>query len=396
MSASARLAIPAGEPGDWLARARRLADGFAATAGELDATGAYPAANFAALHAEGLVNLVSAAADGGAGASLGLAHRIIAEIARGEPSTALILSMHYVNLLSIQLGRRWPVDVARAVLASGRQGPALINALQVEPEAGSPSYGTLPRTLARKTPEGWRVTGHKRYATGGALLHWYLVLAVTDEAEPRLGSFVIGHQSPGTRIQAAWNTTGMRATNSHDVVFEDVLAPEGWVLDLAPASAGRRFDAQQWAWFMVLIGSVYHGIARAARDEVLAFAASFRPGSLGAPLASLPLIQDQLGEIEILLEVGDRLLESVARDADDGRDGGNARAQIRHVVLENAIRVVDIALRVAGNTGISRDHPLERHHRNVLCGRTHAPNGFLVRAASARAVLAQTGGSNAV
>jgi alkylation response protein AidB-like acyl-CoA dehydrogenase len=388
MSAAAQVAVADAEPADWLGRARRLAESFAAAAGELDASGEYPAANFAGLHAEGLVNLVSTPAHGGAGASLALAHRIIAEIARGEPSTALILSMHYVSLLSIRTGRRWPAEVARAVLASGQQGPALINALQVEPEAGSPSYGTLPRTLARKTPEGWRVSGRKRYATGGALLHWYLVLAVTDEAEPRLGSFVIGHRSPGTHIEPTWNTTGMRATNSHDVVFEDVLVPEGWVLDLAPTSLGRRIDAQQWAWFMVLIGSVYHGIARAARDEVLAFAASFTPGSLGAPLASLPLIQDQLGEIEVLLEAGDRLLDSVARDADAGRDSGNAPAQIRHVVLENAIRVVDIALRIAGNTGISRDHPLERHHRNVLCGRTHAPNGFLVRAAAARAAIA--------
>jgi alkylation response protein AidB-like acyl-CoA dehydrogenase len=74
---------------------------------------------------------------------------------------------------------------------------------------------------------------------------------------------------------------------------------------------------------------------------------------------SWDLIQDRLGEIEVLLEVGDRLLESVARDADAGRGSGNAPAGIRHVVLENAIRVVDIALRIAGNTGICRDHPLE-------------------------------------
>jgi alkylation response protein AidB-like acyl-CoA dehydrogenase len=58
------------------------------------------------------------------------------------------------------------------------------------------------------------------------------------------------------------------------------------------------------------------------------------------------------------------------------------------VVIENAIRIVDIALRIAGNAGISRGHPLERHHRNVQCGRTHAPNGYLVRAAAAKAANA--------
>jgi alkylation response protein AidB-like acyl-CoA dehydrogenase len=133
-------------------------------------------------------------------------------------------------------------------------------------------------------------------------LHWFLVLAVTDEAEPRLGSFVVSHTAPGIRIEPVWNTTGMRATASHDVIFDDVPVPLGHVLDLAPARLGRRFDSQQFAWFMTLIGAVYHGIARAARDDVVAFANTFTPGALTAPIASLPLIQDQLGEIEVLLE----------------------------------------------------------------------------------------------
>jgi alkylation response protein AidB-like acyl-CoA dehydrogenase len=368
-----------------LDHARRLADQFAVTAAELDSTGAFPTANFAALHEAGIVNLVTAQQDGG---SLALAHRVVGEIARGEPSTALILSMHFVNLASIRHGRRWPEDVARAVIASGSREPALINSLQVEPEAGSPSYGTLPRTIARRSADGWRISGHKRYATGSEGLHWFLVLAVTDEAEPRLGSFVVSHTAPGIRIEPVWNTTGMRATASHDVIFDDVPVPLGHVLDLAPARLGRRFDSQQFAWFMTLIGAVYHGIARAARDDVVAFANTFTPGALTAPIASLPLIQDQLGEIEVLLETGDRLLASVARDADAGRDTGAAPSQIRYVVIENAIRIVDIALRIAGNAGISRGHPLERHHRNVQCGRTHAPNGYLVRAAAAKAANA--------
>ena len=370
-----------------LDRARRLARRFAETAAAFDTSGAFPAANFSALHEAGLLNLVTARDHGGDGATLALAQQVVVEIARGDPSTALILSMHYVNHASIRAGNRWPEDLARTVIASGFQGPALVNSLQVEPEAGSPSYGALPHTTARRTVEGWRVTGRKRYATGSEGLHWMLVLAVTDEPDQRLGAFVIRHTAPGIRIEHAWNTTGMRATASHDVVFDNVPVPAGHVLDLAPASLGRRLDTRHAAWFMTLIASVYQGINRAARDDVLSFASSFVPGSLGAPIATLPLIQDQLGEIEILLGVNARLLASVAQDADAGIDPGVAPSQVRHVVIENAIQAVDIALRVAGNAGISRDHPLERHHRNVLCGRTHAPNGYLVRAAAAEAAL---------
>jgi alkylation response protein AidB-like acyl-CoA dehydrogenase len=118
---------------DPLGRARRLADQFAETAAQLDSTGAFPAANFAELHAEGITNLVTAREHGGAGASLDLAHKVVSEIARGEPSTALILSMHFVNHASIRQGERWPKDIAREVVSSGLSAPALVSARAISP-----------------------------------------------------------------------------------------------------------------------------------------------------------------------------------------------------------------------------------------------------------------------
>lgn len=375
-------------PSSPMERARQLAARFAEGAAALDASGAFPHDNFTALFASGLTNLVTAREHGGTGAGLGEALAVIGEIARGEPSTALILSMHYVNHAGIRDGGRWPRAAADAVIASGFKGPALINALQVEPEAGSPSYGALPRSTARRTADGWRLTGRKRYATGCEGLHWLVVSALTDEAVPRQGSFVISRDAPGIRIERVWNTLGMRATGSHDVVFEDVPIADGYTLDLAPLAAERRGPPRHHAWFMTLIGAVYHGIAHAARNDVVAFARSHQPGGLATPIAALPLIQDQLGEIEILLEVGDRLLRSVAAEIDAGGDPSAAAPQIRHQVIENAVRIADVALRVAGNAGIHRDNAMERHYRNALCGRTHAPNGYLIRAAAAKAAVA--------
>ncbi|ABQ34737.1 acyl-CoA dehydrogenase family protein [Bradyrhizobium sp. BTAi1] len=369
--------------------ARRLAHLFSGSAAELDRSGAFPRANIEALSAAGLLNLVIGREHGGHGAGLRLARDIISEIARGEPSTALIVAMHYLNHAAIRYSRRWPDHLARQLVRDSLCGPALVNALQVEPGAGSPSYGTLPRTIARRTETGWRLTGRKTFATGCEGLAWFIVLAVTDEPQPRIGSFVVSHLSPGIHIERTWDTVGMRATGSHDVTFRDIAVPHADVLDLAPASEGIRRDEQQTAWFMLLIGAVYHGIALAARDDVLAFALDFRPGDLKEPLSSLPRIQDELGAIEVLLISNERLLNSVARDFDEDVPIGPDSGAVRHAVIENAIRVVDLALTIAGNAGVSRNHALERHHRNVICGRTHAPTGPLVRAAAARAAISR-------
>ena len=127
---------------------------------------------------------------------------------------------------------------------------------------------------------------------------------------------------------------------------------------------------------------------RKPRDDALRFAATFRPGNLRASFGSLPLVQDQLSEIETLLDVNERLLGSIAGDADAGFDAGQSPGRVRYVVIENAIRAVEIAVRIAGQHGLNRDYPLERRHRDVIGGRTRAPNGAIVRAAAAKAALA--------
>ena len=60
---------------------------------------------------------------------------------------------------------------------------------------------------------------------------------------------------------------------------------------------------------------------------------------------------------------------------------------IKQVATENAIAAVEAALKLAGNHGISRLNPLERHLRDVLCGRIHSPQEDTVLVAAGRAAL---------
>src|SRR5690606_4520225 len=84
-----------------------------------------------------------------------------------------------------------------------------------------------------------------------------------------------------------------------------------------------------------------------------------------------------------------RLLRSIAEDFDSGRPFGPDAAAVKHVVIENAIHATTLALDLGGNPGISRDNPLERHHRDALSGRAHAPQNNLVRTILAKGVYAR-------
>ncbi len=314
----------------------------------------------------------------------------MAGIARADAATALVLTMTYLQHRAlVREDSRWPEALRQRVYASAVEQGALINALRVEPELGSPSRGGLPATVARRDGDGWRLSGHKIYSTGVPALRWLAVWARTDEAEPRVGVFLVPREarrregSEAIRVIESWNHLGLRASGSHEVVFDeawipfehaaDLRAPADW-LPSGAAQADSGAQADQQAWMIALLGGLYDAVARAARDWLLGFVNTRAPASLGAPLATLPRVQETLGEIEALLLANRVLLDELTERADAGAPPDVVSAGlVKYTVTNHAIRVTELALQLSGNHGLSRHHPLERHHRDVLCSRIHTP-----------------------
>ncbi len=368
--------------------ARLLAETFAARAPGHDRAGSFPHDNIADLRGAGLLGLTVPRRLGGGGAGLARAAEVVGLLGRGDPATALVLAMQFIqHALIHRPDSAWPREVADATGRAAVGAGALINALRVEPELGTPSRGGLPATLARPDGNGWRVTGRKIYATGSPGLAYGLVFVRTDEAEPRTGNVLVPFAAPGVRIEETWDHLGLRASGSHDAVFEDVWIPGDHAVDLR-APDGWRPDPWQQAWSCALLAALYGGVAQAAQDWFIAHLRGRIPGSLGAPLASLPRFQEAVGENERLLAMGDRLVAGLAAEVDTGappppRDAGF----VKLTVTEDAIAVVQRIAGLCGNAGLSRANPLERHLRDVLCARIHWPQADAVLAAAGRAAL---------
>jgi len=376
------------EGADILSRAQRLAGRFAETAGDHDRTGAPPAANFQDLSEAGLLALTVDARFGGLGRGLRDAAAVVGTVARGEPSTALILAMHYIQHAAIARRRHWPAALAEQVARDALSGPALISGVQSEPGVGSPSRGGLPQTVARRIGGEWRLSGHKNYVTGAPLLGWLNVSATTDEATPRVGNFLVPGNAPGLRIVKNWNQLGMRASCSEDVLFEDLAVPFDHAIDLRPIDAPPELDPQGRGWWFGLLSAVYDGVARSARDWTADFLHRRAPPNLGRPLATVPRLQEALGAIEVRLIASAGLLRDLAEATDTGGPVSLASAgAVKQTVCQNALDVTLATLALCGNHGLSRDNPLERHHRNALYGRMHAPQEDTIFGAAGRAAL---------
>jgi len=134
----------------------------------------------------------------------------------------------------------------------------------------------------------------------------------------------------------------------------------------------------------VLLGAIYDGVARAARDWLVEWLQTRVPGNLGVPLATLPRFQEVVGQLDAWLFSNRVLLDAAIAGLAQPGDGG----RLKYLVTTQAIAVVEKAIEVSGNPGLSRSNALERHYRNVLCSRIHTPQNDTILVAGGRAALA--------
>ncbi|MCQ8278123.1 acyl-CoA/acyl-ACP dehydrogenase [Acetobacteraceae bacterium KSS8] len=342
---------------------------WARTAAQHDRDATLPREALALAHRHGLLSLAIPAEQGGSGTDLATLADIVGRLAQGDPAATLILVMHTLIHAGIARDARWPARLRDAVVRATLEEGALLNALRVEPDLGTPARGGLPDTVARKDGGQWRITGRKIYSTGGALLRWGLVWVRTDDPAPRTGFVLVPLDAEGVSIEASWNHLGMRASGSHTVVFDDVAVPLDHAVDVRSPEEWAAPDPAHALWGNVLVAALYDGVARSARHWLGTFLRERTPSNLGRPLATLPRIQEQVGQIDAILLSNRLVLAGAAGGRVDAAESG----LVKTLVCENAIRAVDLALALSGNHGLSRDNPLERHHRDVLCSRVHTP-----------------------
>jgi len=209
-----------------------------------------------------------------------------------------------------------------------------------------------------------------------------------ERSHARLGLFLVQAGLPGISIVETWDHLGLRASGSHDVLFDDVVIPLDHEIELRKPEGWRVQNPIQALVHAAFVGTIYDGVARAARNWIVDFLKTRTPSSLGAPLATLPRAQEVLGAIEARLQVNARLIDSVARDFDEGRAVSPVEGNIiKLTVTNNAVAAVEDALSLSSNHGLSRANPLERHYRDVLCGRVHTPQDDATRIAAGRLAL---------
>lgn len=396
--AAARPALPAPAGPD---RLRAAAERLSERAEEHDRDGSFPFEGVAEVHAAGLLTATVGERYGGPGAGLAATVEILRVLGSADPSVALVTAMTLFTHAAQARHEQWPARHYARLLEDSAGGPALVNALRVEPELGTPARGGLPATIARADADGWTLTGHKIFSTGAVGLRWMAVWARTDEDPTRVGSFLVrrpgplsaaaGSLPPGLTIEPTWDHLGLRASRSDDVRLDAVRVPLDATAGLIdPSATDPRRDPALAAWNNLGLTALYLGVAQTARDWLIGFLHERTPAALGRPLAALPRFQDEVGEIEAQLTAALDLVAGLAVRFDAGdRQAAEHSAAAKLIGTRAAIDAVQRAVRLIGNNALFRRNPLERHLRDVLCARIHTPQDDSILSATGQAALAR-------
>lgn len=363
-----------------------IAKAFKERAYQHDLTGTFPLENYADLRAANFPALTIPTKFGGAGISLEEMLRLQAEIAKQDGSTGLAIGWHMGISKHLGETQNWAptlyAEFAEKVITEG----ALINNAASEPATGSPTRGGRPETTAVKTHNGWKLNGRKTFTTLSPVLDYFAVSAGIEGSE-QVASFLVKRTLQGVSIEETWDSIAMSATGSHDLILQDVEIREE---DLAQYLIPGKKDPQGW---LLHIPAVYFGIAQGAFAEAVHFANSYSSNAMqGGTVGQFPTVQQKIGQIRVKLLEMDYFLFGVARkwDAADHEtrlEMGAELSAVKVSIVNSALEVVDLAMRIVGARSLSQKHPLSRAYRDVRAGLHNPPMEDMVYTALAKEVL---------
>jgi alkylation response protein AidB-like acyl-CoA dehydrogenase len=200
----------------------------------------------------------------------------------------------------------------------------------------------------------------------------YFIVSATIEEKNQVGNFLIPRSAEGVNIEETWDSIALRGTGSHDLLLHNVvLSTESFVETLA----NEKKKPNGW---LLHIPACYLGIAKAAKRYAIEFASDYAPNSVTGSIIDLPNVQQKIGEMELKLMQSEHFLYSVAKQwdlADDQVRGemGALLGAVKLTVTNNAISIVDLAMRIVGARSLSLKNPLQRYYRDVRAGLHNPP-----------------------
>ncbi len=328
---------------------------------------------------------------------------VIEEIARVDASHSITISAHS-TLGSSPILAFGTEEQKRRYLPLLARGQVLGGVGLTEPSAGSDAAGT--RTTAVRENGGYRINGSKIFITHAGVGEIFVVTAVTNKEQGAKGitSFIVtketsdreatdrvgvGHApelepfDKGVRAGKKEDKMGWRASDTRELILEDVVVPEenrlgaegeGFINFMKTLDSGR-----------IGIAALSLGLAQGAFESAVRFVGGRE--QFGRKLKDFQGIQFTLADMATEITAARHLVYHAAWLRQNGRSFTDAAAMAKLYASELAMRTTTRAVQLHGAYGYTTDYPVERMMRDAKICEIGEGTSEVQRMVIARSIL---------
>ncbi|HXR61241.1 MAG TPA: acyl-CoA dehydrogenase family protein [Solirubrobacterales bacterium] len=230
-----------------------------------------------------------------------------------------------------------------------------------EPDTGSDAANL--RTRARKTENGWSISGQKMWISLGNVSDFALIFAQTDPEKKHRGlaCFVVPTDSEGFATQEIHGKLGLRSSDTAEISLDEVEVGEEAMLGEVGDGFKVAMSALENGRYSVAAGCV--GICEGCVQSSIEYAKERK--QFGVPLARFQLVQEMITEMILRRDASRMLVLRAGLLKDEKKPNATETSVAKLYATEAAVECANLAIQVHGGSGYVDDYPVERYLRDA-------------------------------
>ena len=331
------------------------------TAAERDKTGTFPLEVFQQMAGLGLIGMTIPEEYGGSGIGAVPLALTMMEVARGDASVAVTLSV--TNMVAECIYRFGSEEQRKRFLPKICKGPWPVGAFCLtESDAGSDA-GHLNTRAVRKGSD-YIINGSKIFISSGAWSSEYIVMARTSDTDSGPGgvsAFVVERGTEGMNVGKEEHKMGLRGSNTVELHFDNCRVPvenmlgregDGFKVAMAALDGGR-----------IGVASQAYGVGMAVLDAVREYA--HQRIQFGKAIGEFQGIQFKIANMATELEAARLMILQAASMKDAGVNFTKQASMAKLFASEAANRAAKEGVQIYGGYGYSEEYVVARLFRDV-------------------------------
>jgi len=309
------------------------------------------------------------------------------EISKWDASVSVVMSVN--NSLVCyglnEFGTKAQKEKYLTPLAQGKKnGELYIGAFMLsEPEAGSDA--TSQKTTAEDKGDYYLLNGTKNWITNGGTASAYLVMAQTDASKGSRGinTLIVEKDWPGVVVAAKENKLGIRASDTHTVMFNDVKVPKE--NRIGEDGFGFKFAMKTLAGGRIGIASQALGIASGAFELAKEYSKTRK--AFGTEIMNHQAIAFKLADMATRVEASRMLCLKAAWEKDNNMDYTLSSSMAKVFASETAMWTAVEAVQIHGGYGFVKEYHVERLMRDAKITQIYEGTSEVQRIVISRSIL---------